>query len=185
MPLRFENGEFQTVFCTKNNKTLFETLKHRRYAKLKKEATQRYSKFLDWPLGEFLRHLKQGGDGFCRRFLNRYGDSTFCRFAIVDNLYLDKKGLYAYTVEGQLRYIGRCEDTFKKRINYGYGQIHPKNCFLDGQATNCHVNALIAQCRKTIDLWIHLMSKDEEIERTEITLINLYHPPWNIALRSG
>jgi len=129
--------------------------------------------------------LKESDDGFYRRFLNKYGDSTFCRFAITDDRYLSKKGLYVYTVDRELRYIGRCKDTFRKRINFGYGQIHPKNCFLDGQATNCHLNGLIAQCTKTIALWIHPMTNDEEIEDTEIRMINLYNPLWNIALRAG
>jgi hypothetical protein len=183
--LRFGNGEFRAVFAAKNNKSVSETLGHRRYANLNEEITRQYSSFLDWPLGEFVRHLKESDDSFYRRFLNKYGDSTFCRFAITDDRYLSKKGLYVYTVERELRYIGRCKDTFKKRINYGYGQIHPKNCFLDGQATNCHLNALIAQCTETIALWIHPMTNDEEIEHTEIRLINLYNPAWNIALRAG
>ena len=183
--LRFGNGEFQAVFSAKNNKSLSETLRHPRYIKLKDRIIRQYSSFLDWPLGEFVMHLKQNDDAFYRCFLNKYGDSTFCRFAITDDRYLNKKGLYTYTVERDLRYIGRCKDTFNNRINYGYGQIHPKNCFLDGQATNCHLNALIAQCTKGIALWIHPMTDEKEIEYTEIRLINLYDPPWNIALRKG
>lgn len=32
---------------------------------------------------------------------------------------------------------------YSKRIQQGYGVIHPKNYHLDGQAANCHLNALI------------------------------------------
>jgi hypothetical protein len=146
---------------------------------------RRYSSFLNWPLGEFLLSLKNDGDSYYRRFLNKYGDSTFCRFAIDAEHCLQGKGLYAYTVDHRLRYIGRCKDSFKRRINYGYGQIHPKNCYLDGQATNCHLNMLIAECIDTISFWIYPMSNNDEIERTEIKLITKYNPCWNIALRTG
>jgi hypothetical protein len=44
----------------------------------------------------------------------------------------------------------------KKRISQGYGKISPKNCYLDGLATNCHLNALITETiksKKEILLW--------------------------------
>jgi hypothetical protein len=183
IPLCFEEGQVTSVFSAKNNKTVSETLVHRRYAKLKKETANRYRSNLDWPVGKFLGHLKQVGDDFYLRFLNRYGDLAFCRFSIAEPRCLNKRGIYAYTQNGELKYIGRCKDSFKKRINNGYGRVDPKNCYLDGQATNCHLNALIGRCRNSVALWIHIMTDDHEIERLENKLIALYNPPWNISLK--
>jgi len=181
--LRFEQGTFESVFADKNNKTVAETLEHKRYRSLSEDAVNNYPNSLDWRLGKFVMHLKSNGDLFYRRFLNKYGDLIYSRFLIVDDQYLNKKGLYTFTVKDEIRYIGRCRDSFRKRINQGYGKIHPKNCFLDGQATNCHLNALITDCKDEVILWVHSMESDEAIDRTEKQLIEFFDPPWNISLR--
>ena len=71
----------------------------------------------------------------------------------------------------------------KKRVNQGYGNIHPKNCYRDGQATNCHLNARITAVVPDVSLWIRRMDKDAEIESLESELIQRYTPPWNIRHR--
>ena len=71
----------------------------------------------------------------------------------------------------------------KKRINQGYGKIHPKNCFRDGQATNCHLNALITAATAAVTLWLYRMDNGDEIEALEADLISRYAPPWNIRRR--
>jgi len=78
--LVFEGNSYQDVFSHKNNKTVAQTLKHRRYAKLKEEVERRYPGSLEKPLGKFLAQLKKAGDGFYRRFLNKYGDLTYSTF---------------------------------------------------------------------------------------------------------
>lgn len=71
----------------------------------------------------------------------------------------------------------------KKRVNQGYGKIHPKNCFRDGQATNCHLNALITAATSEVTLWLCRMDHGDEIEAVESELIQRYMPPWNIQRR--
>jgi len=132
------------------------------------------------PLGTFLYQLKRNGDDGYRRFLNRYGDLTYSTFAIALEDGVNLKGVYAYWVNEELKYIGRCRDSMRKRINQGYGKIHPKNCYLDGQATNCHLNALITQVRDDVSLWFCTITSDEDIEKTELQLLRRYSPPWNI-----
>jgi len=178
--LVFEGNSYQDVFSHKNNKTVAQTLKHRRYAKLKEEVERRYPGSLEKPLGKFLAQLKKAGDGFYRRFLNKYGDLTYSTFKIENTAYLESKGVYAYLVGDEVKYIGRCKDSMKKRINQGYGKIHPKNCYLDGQATNSHLNARITAEKKKITLWLHEMDSETEIELLERELIRAYNPPWNI-----
>ncbi len=128
--LRFEAGTYGNVFAKKNNKTLAETLKHHRYKKLQEEVRRDYDQFLSWPIGDFLIYLKSKRDQFYLKFLNKYGDATYSRFVVNDERYLEKKGVYLYTLGTAIRYIGRCKDSLLKRINQGYGKIHPKNLTL-------------------------------------------------------
>ena len=111
---------------------------------------------------------------------NRYGDAAYSAFLISEESYLNKKGVYAYVLETAVMYIGRCKDTMRKRINHGYGKIHPKNCYLDGQATNCHLNLKITAAKANIELWLCPIDSNNEIEKTERELILRHKPPWNI-----
>ncbi len=182
--LRFEPQQFENVFAEKNDKTVAEILMHHRYKKFEDEVKRKYAQYLDWKLGEFLFKLKSQKNDFYLRFLNKYGDKKYSKFYIDGEQYSDKKGLYIFSIDHQLRYIGRCRDSFKKRINQGYGKIHPKNCYIDGQATNCHLNALITEQRKKVKLWIYPLEDNGLIETLEKELIENYNPSWNIALKS-
>ena len=179
--LVFETDTYIDVFGNKNNKTLSETLAHRRYAKLKQDAEDKYSKFLAEPLGEFLLALKISSDDFYQKFLNKYGDERYSRFRIVDPDIFNRRGVYTYTMGDELMYVGRCRDSMRTRINQGYGTIHPKNCFIDGQATNCHLNALITTERDKIGFGFCELPVADIVE-VEKNLITEYTPAWNIKL---
>jgi hypothetical protein len=179
VPMVFEDGVVTEPFQTKNNKTLLETLKHRRYARLYDDVVKAYPDALQEPLGTFLLRSKRRGDDLYRRFLNKYGDDRYSEFKIVDQKILNKRGVYAYTIETDLKYIGRCRDSMRKRVNQGYGKIHPKNCYIDGQATNCHLNALITAEKERVRLWFCELGL-AEIVPAEKALISEYRPPWNI-----
>ena len=180
IPLVFDGKPVQNIFGQKNNKTVAKTIEHKRYAKFNIEVIQKYSKDLDKPLGEFLLQLKTEKDEFYKRFLNKYGDLTYSIFAISDSAYFNRKGVYAYLLDGELKYIGRCKDSMKKRVNQGYGKIHPKNCYLDGQATNCHLNARITEKDGNVTLWLCQIESKSKIEKVERELIRRFAPPWNI-----
>ena len=184
VPLFFAEGYFENIFAHKNNKSVADTLTHRRYAKLGEEITEKYPEHLTSNLGEFILHLKSKSDTLYLKFLNKYGDGVYSSFGIKDEKYLDKKGVYVYTLSNQPLYIGRCRDTFRKRINQGYGKIHPKNCYIDGQATNCHLNALITQHREDIKFFVYVVEDNAVIAEMEKSLIARYNPPWNITLKS-
>ncbi|MBI5922420.1 MAG: hypothetical protein HY847_12370 [Betaproteobacteria bacterium] len=179
MKLFFKDGKYSDVFSQKNNKTVLETLAHRRYVKLRRLVEETYANRLQEPLGSFLLQLKRDGDDSYRRFLNRYGDANYSVFQINDKQVLPKRGIYAYTFKEELRYIGRCQDSMRKRVNQGYGKIHPKNCYLDGQATNCHLNTLITAEQEAVRLWFCELEL-EQIVTVEKSLISEYQPPWNI-----
>lgn len=179
--IHFVDNDIENIFARKNNKTLLETLKHPRYGKFKNEVLAEYREYLNWELGKFLLVLKTNQDEFYLKFLNKYGDRKFCHFYIDDEEFQDKMGLYVFTQNQQLRYIGRCLDTFRKRINQGYGKIYPKNCFLDGQATNCHLNSLIAESIDKIEFLVCPMKNRGAIKEIELNLIGKFHPLWNIS----
>lgn len=182
-PIEFSDLLSIDVFGKKNNKTLKQTLLHPKYAHLAPGVLEAYSGSAERSLGDFLLELKRGNDPFYRHFLNQYGDTRYCEFWLQDATTRRLKGLYAFTVDGVLKYIGRSTDSFAKRINQGYGRIHPKNCYRDGPATNCHFNALIASCIGRVALFVCPMADDGDIEITEAALIAKEKPAWNIQLK--
>lgn len=174
--LEFTSRNIQNVFAKKNNKTLQQTIEHSRYSKLADTVLSEYTQYLSMPLGDFLMVLKNNGDLFYKCFLNQYGDSPFCSFRITDQKLARLRGIYAYTSNDQLVYIGRCREYFGKRISHGYGKISPKKCFLDGRNTECHLNGLINSCTERIALYIAPMDDEAQIIYIERVLIEKYKP---------
>ena len=178
--LNFIELNNSNIFGSKNNHTLKETLAQRRYSKLNNLIQTNYASFVDVPLGKFLLQLKTEGDPTYLKFLNKYGDLNYCHFEISNQEIFSKSGIYAYFYGSELKYIGRCKDNMKKRVNQGYGKIHPKNCYIDGQTTNCHLNSKINENHKAISLWLAVIQSQDEIEKFEDLFIKQYQPPWNI-----
>lgn len=183
--LRFSELRLEDIFAHKNNKTVAETLAHHRYQSLRPLIVNRYPAVMGTPLGSFLLGLKRSGDLTYKRFLNPYGDSIFCRFVVRSDNLTQGKGVYCFCTGDDIVYVGRSHDPIQKRINQGYGTIHPKNCFLDGQATNCHVNALIAVQPLAISCFVCPMTEDRRIDECERLLIRELKPNWNIAMKLG
>ncbi|NHN29638.1 hypothetical protein [Paenibacillus agricola] len=181
--IQYEYLNKEDLFSSLKNKSVLETLEKPRYLKFSTYVMNKYPNFLKYGIGDFLFYLKNEGDSFYKLLLNKYGDEKYCKFKITDKSVLNKKGLYSYTVNGTIMYIGRCKDSFYKRINTGYGNISPKNCYLDGQATNCHINSIINQFSDNIELWIAEYEDELFISDMEVQLIKEYKPEWNIALK--
>ena len=180
IPLYFSEETFTDVFSRKNNKSLAQTTVHRRYLSLASESHRNYAKELRTPIGTFLMRLKQRGDNFYKKFLNPYGDLSYSKFWIEEESALRSRGLYLYADNGHLLYIGRCKDSFRKRIIQGYGSIQPKNCFIDGQATNCHINSLITGLGRLIQFEVCPIPDIPTIIAVESAMIKKYKPKWNI-----
>ncbi|MDA8442416.1 MAG: hypothetical protein M0Z55_08570 [Peptococcaceae bacterium] len=173
------------VFAKFYAHTVWETLQKVRYVKHKHVCADKYGHYLDMALGPFLHMLKINGDSFYKDFLNPYGDLTYCEFKMKDSNLSKRKGIYVFKLNGEIKYIGRVQGnlTFSQRINAGYGLISPKNCYIDGQATNCHVNALINEVGDNVRLHLLPLDDDEEICSLERSLISTIQPEWNIALK--
>ncbi|MGG3556274.1 hypothetical protein ABES23_06170 [Peribacillus frigoritolerans] len=178
--ISFKDEVSTNHFARLRPKSLAETIAKDRYNQFEPIVIEKYNEYLEWNIGEFLVYLKENGDNFYMRFLNQYGDLKFGTFRIEDKRYLSKKGIYAYSIDGEIKYIGRCLDNFQKRVNNGYGRISPKNCYLDGRNTNCRMNNLIIENMKQIKFHVCVMDNEEEIKEAEKYLIRKIDPSWNI-----
>jgi hypothetical protein len=107
---------------------------------------------------------------------------VFCDFSIAKSIPSKAKGIYCFTIGEAIKYFGRSHDPFEKRLNQGYGHISPKNCYRDGQSTNCHVNSIIAKNYSVVSFYVCPIENDLEIDQLERLLINSYKPEWNILL---
>ncbi len=101
--LTFHGHGMTDVFSLKNNKTVEETLAHKRYAKLSSVVSGKFSGSMREPLGDFLLKLKRSGDPLYKCFLNPYGDGIYRKFQIKRGSLSSKKGLYCYCVRETLK----------------------------------------------------------------------------------
>lgn len=118
--------------------------------------------------------------------LHSNGNKRFCKFKISKE-FSKKKGIYCFAIGDKIVYIGRCKDNFHKRINYGYGNISPRNCYEGGQPTNCRINSSIEEQKNKIRFGIYDMTNktDYEICMLEKQLLELHATKlvWNIQKR--
>lgn len=179
IPLCFKDEKYINLFKDKNNKTLEETISSKRYKSLEDDVRKNYRQSLDNKLGDFLLKLKFFNNDFYKKFLNKYGDLEYSIFSIQNDIHGKLKGVYFYYLDDELKYIGRCKDSMRLRVNNGYGKISPKNCFKDGQSTNCKINSLITKHKNYIKLKMFPMTDGDEIEELEKSLIKKLNPEWN------
>ena len=177
--LSFEENKLTNIFKDKSNKTLQETILTDKYKHLKEEIDKNYKDSLNILIGEFLYKMKLSNDLFYKKFLNTFGDLTYSNFSIQNKDDYALKGVYFYYVNEEIRYIGRCKDSMKKRVNSGYGNISPKSCFKNGQSTNCKINNLVTKYKDDVVLKILVLEDNKEIENLEKELIEKHKPKWN------
>jgi hypothetical protein len=183
--LTFEACTKFNLFALKNNKTVGETISGEKYKNQAGKIEASYPESINKKLGKFLLERKLAGDEFYLQFLNNYGDKIYSKFYFKETSWLSRKGVYIYLVDKTVMYVGKTNDSFGKRIIQGYGNISPKNCYIDGQSTNCHLNALITQNKKVVSLYLCQLNDPITIDRFEKELIQLCQPPWNIALKNS
>lgn len=114
--------------------------------------------------------------------LNPHGLGPFSRL-IVPEL-PDRPGVYAVLSRDQdVFYVGRARDSLRDRWRRrGYAVIDPRNCFVGGQSTNCHINGVITDGLsrgEAYTLWFHLIDPPDVLERE---LRSGLQPIWNIQL---
>ena len=108
---------------------------------------------------------------------NRHSAGPFCKFALPAAP--RTAGVYAVTVDDELRYLGECEDLAGRFGTAGYGHISPRKCHDDGQSTNCKLNSRVlaaAKAGQIAHVWFH---PTDERKAIECTLIATLAPDWN------
>ena len=132
--------------------------------------------------GEVARHFPQSRYVNERNLpLNKYGAGPFCRFRVAKGW--RHGGVYVLAKGGDPLYIGECENLDRRWGPSQYGSISPRNCFKNGQETNCRINNLIYRATKTgaeFDLSFYPVEGDKDARQAvENELVTVLRPPWN------
>lgn len=109
--------------------------------------------------------------------LNPHGNGPFADLVIPELPAVP--GVYAVTVDDDVMYVGIAENLRERWGPRGYSRIHPRNCFVGGQSTNCKVNAALLtalQTGTTCRLWLHVASSPRPLE---VALLATLRPRWN------
>lgn len=69
--------------------------------------------------------------------LNQYANSLFTSFSINSPALEDKKGIFIFSVDDTIVYVGMTNDSLKKVMMRTYGNIIPRKLHKDGQLTAC------------------------------------------------
>lgn len=112
--------------------------------------------------------------------VHQYGWGPFCRISVDTSEYTGSEGVYIFTSGYEIKYVGETVD-LHNRLQSGYANISPKNCFEGGQQTNCRINNLILNAvrgRCQVSLWFE---ERHDRKRRETELIEQCDPPWNKA----
>ncbi len=108
--------------------------------------------------------------------LHKYGNGPFCKFTIPKDYKVSC--VYAIVVAKRLKYIGECVN-LSSRFNMGYGNISPRNCFKDGQQTNCRINNLIFKTAKAGNCISLYFLKIDGRKSVESNICKKVGPDWN------
>lgn len=118
--------------------------------------------------------------------LNQYANSLFTSFSIDSPEYEDKKGVFVFTVDGTVVYVGMTNDSLKKVMMGTYGNIIPRKLHKDGQLTACRLSAFLnANHNKKIELWFIECDDKEKIKQIKNELIDEYKPEINKRYESN
>lgn len=107
-------------------------------------------------------------------------DIDFCKFKLLSDD-IDKSGVYIWYINNDVAYIGEASN-LRKRFNYGYGNISPRNIFKGGQSTNCKMNRIAMKCFKEnidINIFFYETSNYKNVEQ-DLLDYNKKENKWNL-----
>lgn len=108
--------------------------------------------------------------------LSKYGGGSFCRFSIDAD---EVPGVYIWVIDNEIIYIGETVN-LKSRFNSGYGVIHPRNCYIGGQSTNCKMNKVVLENvlnDKEVKIYFY---QTLDYKAVEFYLIKKLKPKYNV-----
>jgi hypothetical protein len=124
--------------------------------------------------GQIIEYMPKVASGVLR---NRNGLGPFCRFVLIGAT--SHQGVYAVYVNRELKYVGECTNLAFRFGPQGYGEITSRNCYRDGQSTNCKVNGLLldtAKAQAHVQVWFCQTANRKVVEAR---LIKELCPSWN------
>jgi hypothetical protein len=127
-----------------------------------------------------MEYLPQGRyDNQAGHKLNPHGKGPFCQFLLPT--LSESAGVYAIVVGEEVVYIGECQNLSERYGPRGYGVIHPRNCYVGGQSTNCKINArvLFSIRNRTSPALFFLEETRFHRKDVERDLVNRLQPRWN------
>lgn len=112
--------------------------------------------------------------------LNQYANSLFTSFSIDSPKFEDKKGVFVFTVDNTVVYVGMTNDSLEKVMMGTYGSIIPRKLHKDGQLTACRLSAFLnSNHNKNIELWFITCDDKEKNKQIKNELIDEYKPEIN------
>lgn len=112
--------------------------------------------------------------------LNQYANALFTSFSIDSLEFEDKKGVFVFTVNGTVVYVGMTNDSLRNVIMGTYGKIIPRKLHKDGQLTACRLSAFLNKNHnKNIELWFIECDDKENNKKIKKELIDEYKPEIN------
>lgn len=105
------------------------------------------------------------------------GDGPFCRFDIDTSEYEGSEGVFIFTVDNEINYIG--ESSNIGNYVYQIGKVSPSSCYENGQQTVCRINTKIFYTARNggqVSLWAVESSSPNELKKQ---LVEKCSPPWN------
>ena len=112
--------------------------------------------------------------------LNQYANFLFTSFSIDSPDFEDKKGVFIFTVDGTIVYVGMTTDSLHKVMMETYGNIIPRKLHKDGQPTACRLSAFLNENHnKNIELWFIACDDKEINKQIKNELIAAYSPEIN------
>jgi hypothetical protein len=110
--------------------------------------------------------------------LNPHGSGPFCRLRIANGV--REAGVYAVVVASDVRYVGIADDLSERWGPRGYAAIHPRNCYVGGQATNCKVNSrILGEIKMGNVPLLYFAALTEGRLAFEGRVCRELRPPWN------
>lgn len=116
--------------------------------------------------------------------LNQYANALFLNFTIDSPDFNDKKGVFVFTVDGNIVYVGMTNDSLFNVIHGTYGNITPRKLRTDGQITACRLSGFLnANFDRNIELWF-IANEDKDLnKKIKRELIAAYNPVINNNIR--
>lgn len=162
--LSFSGGVKEGTF-SRMQKTLADLLEDPAFAHLKDPINLKYSRYLPLPAGTFLSQLRERHDPFYREFLNSYGDEKFGVFRAEEINETGKPGILLVVVNRGIYAVTATADPLRQVVNDQLGRITPDQCYLNGDAKRCRINAVLSNNRKEAGIFVYASSSQEERDR--------------------